>query len=433
MTTSLFTPIHKSDLYTRINFDILLNSVVNQSELPDEWVILLNGDAKDSPSYYEDKTVEYKFIKIYYTTLSNNIGRLKYDCCSLCTSDILVELDYDDILRKDAIKKIKKAFESNKNTKFVYSNSIEFREDGSSNVYSEVYGWQHRLYIDTANEIGLGIGKEYYEMVAFPAKAQYLRRIEWAPNHVRAFTKEAYLKVGGYNPNIEIGDDHDLVCRFYLEYGESGFYHIDEPIYFYRVHSGNTCNASNNNIGVQKQVELNYIKYSEELYKKYAKDNNLLCIDLGGRFGKPDGYKSVDLYDADIIMDLNKPWEFEDNSVGVIRAYHILEHLPDTIHFFNEAYRVLAPGGFLLIEVPSTNGMGAFSDPTHIRFFNVLSFEYFTNYNYAKYIMPSYNGKFQKARLTEYMWESPHIPIVSGHFIALKGWYDNKWAGLRQI
>jgi ubiquinone/menaquinone biosynthesis C-methylase UbiE len=166
---------------------------------------------------------------------------------------------------------------------------------------------------------------------------------------------------------------------------------------------------------------------------RWAIDNGLACYDLGGRIDRQQGYLSVDLLDADVIADLEKPWPFPDNSVGVLRAYHLLEHLADTIHFFNEAYRVLAPGGFLLIEVPSVNGAGAFGDPTHRKFFNLLTFEYFTNEQYARFIQPQYTGRFQKARVVEYWWQNPKIPVISAQLIALKGWYDERWCGEKNI
>jgi SAM-dependent methyltransferase len=168
------------------------------------------------------------------------------------------------------------------------------------------------------------------------------------------------------------------------------------------------------------------------MFKKWATDEKLHCLDLGGRFNSPEGYISVDLQDADVVMDLSTSWHYlKDNSVGVLRAYHVLEHLPDTIHFFNEAFRVLAPGGLLLIEVPSSNGLGAFSDPTHIKFFNQLSFEYYTNEQYARFIRPQYKGRFQRSRIAEFNWDSEFgpVPIVSVQMICLKGWYDTHYCG----
>lgn len=416
---TVFTPLHKYDAAT---FEDIRKSLAEQTNHDFEWLILLNGEAlKD-----EEKVQRHAsgLARIERTNTTGNIGLLKSICCELAMGDILVELDYDDLLTEHAIETISKVFSEHPEVVFAYSNSVEFEDtlaSGKDKLFGEQYGWRSRPY------------KQWRQQVAFPESAHYYRRIEWAPNHVRCFRKTAYKSIGGYDKSLEVGDDHDLVCRFYIVFGSKGFKHIDDCLYFYRVHSGNTCNGSNRNREIQEQVDKNYVKHAEHMYKKWAKDLGLLCLDLGGRFGCPEGYQSVDLLDADYIADLNKPWPFEDDSVGVLRAYHILEHLDDPIHFFNETYRVLAPGGFILLEVPSVKGDGAFADPTHKKFFNTLSFEYYTNERYAKYIRPQYTGKFQKARLVEYWWDEPKIPIISAQLIALKGWYDGRWCGARSV
>jgi SAM-dependent methyltransferase len=45
-------------------------------------------------------------------------------------------------------------------------------------------------------------------------------------------------------------------------------------------------------------------------------------------------------------------------------------------HLMKEIYRVLEPGGIINIKVPSTDGRGAWQDPTHITFWNLNSFSY---------------------------------------------------------
>ena len=426
MKITVYTPIHK----TIPEILDTLKSLENQTDKDFEWLILLNGEAKDKKSYLETKGFNKSWIKIHVAEETGNIGSLKGKCCDLIEDGICVELDYDDLLTEDAIESIRFQFSSSTFLKFLYSNSAQFKYESkdkiSSPVYGAQYGWQWRPYFSKQLNIELN------ELIAFPSTPQYHARIEWAANHVRAFRKDAYTEIGGYDKAIEVGDDHDLVCRFYKKFGEEGFKHLNKCIYLYRIHPDNTCNGSNRNKEIQIQVDKNYVNHSEDMYKRWAKDNGLLCIDLGGRFNSPDGYKSVDLLDADYIFDLEKKWDIEDNSVGVIRAYHLLEHLEDPIHFFNEAYRVLASGGFLLLEVPSMNcadGGGAIADPTHKKFFNTHSFSYYTNEQFAKYIRPQYTGYFQTRRLVEYWWSNPNIPIISGHFIALKGEYKNRWAG----
>lgn len=413
MKISIFTPVHRITPYLHE----LRASVDAQDWLGEkEWVIVLNGEARDAEPF--EQVPDY--LKVVRADQTGNIGYLKAMAVSHCSGDILVEVDHDDLLTPDALRWIADAFGIER-VQCAYSNFREFLPDGTSNVYSDLYGWRSRELPDGGTE-----------MIAFPALPQYLRRIEWAPNHVRAFRASAYRKVGGYDTTIEVGDDHDLICRFFLQYGENGFAHIDKCLYNYRVHAGNTSNGNNRNAAVQAQVDVNYCKYTEAMFMRWALGDGLMRLDLGGRFNSPKGYTSVDLQDAYVIADLMNPWPFEDDSVGVLRAYHVLEHLPDTIHFMNEAYRVLAPGGLLLIEVPSTNHPAAFADPTHVRFFNTLSFNYFTTEAKARFIRPHYMGRFQKSRIVEYAWPDGTL-VVSAQMIALKGWYDDRFCGLKEI
>jgi SAM-dependent methyltransferase len=83
---------------------------------------------------------------------------------------------------------------------------------------------------------------------------------------------------------------------------------------------------------------------------------------------------------------LNKRFPFADSSVYCIRAFDVIEHLSDKNHTMSEIHRVLQPGGYALINVPSTDGRGAFQDPSHCSFWNLNSFWYYTDREYAKYI-----------------------------------------------
>ena len=86
--------------------------------------------------------------------------------------------------------------------------------------------------------------------------------------------------------------------------------------------------------------------------------------------------------DRDTVMtvaDLNDRWPWADGTVDYILALDIIEHLQDKIHTMNEAWRVMKNGGIFHIEVPTTDGLGAFQDPTHVSFWNRNSFFYFTD------------------------------------------------------
>lgn len=87
-----------------------------------------------------------------------------------------------------------------------------------------------------------------------------------------------------------------------------------------------------------------------------------------------NGLVEVEFQQADLITY----WPWPDSSVEEIIADDIIEHLPDKIHTMNELHRVLVPGGTVHIFVPTTDGRGAWQDPTHVSYWNRNSFFYFT-------------------------------------------------------
>lgn len=105
-------------------------------------------------------------------------------------------------------------------------------------------------------------------------------------------------------------------------------------------------------------------------------------IDLCCGNRKPEGFFGVDSYmndGVDIIADLNNRFPFDDNSISHVRAYDAIEHLINPIFTMNEIWRVSKADGYVEICVPSTDGKGAFQDPTHRSFWNINSFLYYTS------------------------------------------------------
>lgn len=90
------------------------------------------------------------------------------------------------------------------------------------------------------------------------------------------------------------------------------------------------------------------------------------------------GFTNVDLCaPADVITDLAFPWPWADSTVDSIAAWDIFEHLPNKRQSMNEAWRVLKPGCNLDLVVPTTDGRGAFQDPTHVSFWTPNDLFYF--------------------------------------------------------
>lgn len=206
-------------------------------------------------------------------------------------------------------------------------------------------------------------------------------------------------------------------------------YQINEPLYKYYIHGENSFSSRELNSFIQDFTWVLYETYITPMMERWSEKNKLLKIDLCGGHNPPKGYKSIDIQNSDIIHDLNKaPWPLPDNSVGLIRASDALEHLKDPITSMKEIYRILAPGGMLLSHTPSTDGRGAFQDPTHVSFWNENSFWYYTRGNIAKYINTPvrFQSTFIKTRYASKWAEENKILHVDAHLTALKG--GEEWA-----
>lgn len=125
-------------------------------------------------------------------------------------------------------------------------------------------------------------------------------------------------------------------------------------------------------------------------------------IDLGCGENKPEGYIGVDkrqLEGVDLVHDLDMGLPFPDDYAQHIRANHFLEHVRDPVFIMNEIYRVLVPRGTLAFDYLSTEGKGAFADPTHVSYWNRLTLYFFTQDALREAI--GFKGKFEEVKVEQ--------------------------------
>ncbi|MGF1481007.1 MAG: glycosyltransferase domain-containing protein [Cyanophyceae cyanobacterium] len=147
---------------------------------------------------------------------------------------------------------------------------------------------------------------------------------------------------------------------------------------FGQIHNDALAIIKKKNISLKKETK-NYSQFTTKyLAQQFYMQN--LRIDLGCGANKDECFIGVDIRPVpgvDIVADLCKKFPFKDNSVDEIKAHDIIEHLPDRIHTMNEIWRVCKHDSKVDILVPSTDGRGAFQDPTHVSFWNINSFKYY--------------------------------------------------------
>lgn len=414
MRVSVFTPTNDPRYLADCHRSLAAQTVGDW-----EWVVVPNGPGGRVP----DEVAGDPRVKVHALPAGSppaGIGYLKKFACSRASGDLLVELDHDDLLAPEALERlVYHALESRAG--FLYSDFAQFLADGSPYTFPASCGWE--TYPATMN------GNAYTAMAAFEPCPAALSDLSWAPNHVRAWTREAYAKAGGHDPGLAVADDFDLICKTWLAGVE--FRRVAECLYFYRERreptDKNTYLVHPQLTTLRQQVSN---KYTYPVLAEWCRRRGLLRVDLGCGSTKPAGMVGVDLRPlagVDVVHDLRRGLPFADGSVGQLRAQDFLEHLRpggEIVRFFNEAYRVLAPGGWLTASSPSTDGRGAWQDPTHTSGWNCNSWWYYTDRHFQGYV-EGLDARFQATRQWDDFpsaWHTQHnIAYTHADLACLKG------------
>ena len=104
---------------------------------------------------------------------------------------------------------------------------------------------------------------------------------------------------------------------------------------------------------IRRSINLAVVRWK---YKLGIKDKTPLRLHLGCGGNHIDGYVNIDWRKTaatDLVCDIRK-LPYPNNSVEVIETYHVIEHLQihDLPKVLKEWYKVIVPGGKLIIECP---------------------------------------------------------------------------------
>ncbi len=434
MKISIITPTHNPQ-WIRETWE----SIKQQGFKDWQWVVLCNSEHAQAIALKVQDIVreeENSRVKIYAENVRGGIGAIKAHAFGLGDGDALLELDHDDLLAPGALQAIADAMDADPDAGFFYSDWIDFegpKGQGAPETYCTPEArraWEHNGFTFYERELTAMRKGTYTCVRSFAPSALALSSILWAPNHVRVWRRDVYENLGGHDRRMDIADDHELLVRTYLH---TPMHHIPEPLYLYRISGANTWAGRHKEIA--KISNETGGKHLETLVLREAELRGMPVYDLGGGINPRKGWVAVDKsIDIDMTkkpefraqyypFDLTKTWPWEDNSVAAFRAFDLLEHLPNQIHTMSEIWRCLMPGGWLLSSTPSTDGRGAFQDPTHVSFWNINSFWYWCRETQARYIRND-EVRFGEMWLYNHMPSNWHrdnkIPYVVAHLVAMK-------------
>jgi hypothetical protein len=411
---SVITPVTRVD-----HLDQTLRSLEAQTCSDWEWVLVLAADVT-----IPDKVGSAKRVTIVTDPEAIgdiNIARLVG--VESAEGPLITQLDDGDALAPEALALMLDALEDD-DTDIVYCDFALFPIDGEPVPgYNTEFGW-------TTGTIEFD-GETLRSVESFDPIPSAVSHGSYAPRHGLAMTKETYDEIGGHDPTLGTAATFAFVCNSFV-FGKK-FTRIPQILVFTRFDEY-----------VRRDAYLEGSVSSAltmEIIRQWSHRNELTMLDLGAAHNPTPGFVSVDLQDATINCDLRFGIPLPDSSVGAIRASDFLEHMgtcPDSacdhgadgvsprcvVGIMNEFYRVLAPGGWLITHTPSTDGRGAFQDPTHVSYWNPNSFWYYTRSDQARFLR-GVTCRFQAARVWSGYPTNWHrdnkLVYVDADLVALKG------------
>lgn len=162
---------------------------------------------------------------------------------------------------------------------------------------------------------------------------------------------------------------------------------------------------------------------------EFAKVNSYsIKLNLGCGDQRLTNYIGLDrqrMMGTDLQCDLNHSLPLAAGTVSHIYAKSVLEHLQELETALKEMWRVLEPGGTVYIYVPHWGNPLYYSDYTHLRFFGLATFDYFSPSDKQIYRrVPRYSSVTFQTRQVRLIFHSP-FRLLNG-IMKLFQWLINK-------
>ncbi len=122
-----------------------------------------------------------------------------------------------------------------------------------------------------------------------------------------------------------------------------------------------------------------------------------------------------------LLCDIgNTPLQIEDNSVGAVFCFHLIEHLSNPENLLGEAYRVLRPNGKLFLVTPDWRKQYKtfWRDPTHVHPYDKESIDRLLRiYRFQPEIW-SWGTAFGLGRISVYQ-RIPRLGLIGADILAV--------------
>lgn len=257
-----------------------------------EWIVVNDSlDSGDTQKFLENVMSWDPRVKVYEFREKTKgiIGEAKYRAASLCNGVLLAEFDHDDKLIENCAEILMNAMHLYPDAGFFYTDSLELKEDNTTLIYGDGFACGYGKYKKVRFQ------ETIYDVQVTPnINPKTIRHIVGVPNHIRAWKRDLYFKIGGHNRRLSIADDYELIVRTFLN---TKMVKIPVVGYIQSIHEKNSHDLTRKDI--QRRVRSIMYYYNEKIAKRFEelgyKDwayeenrNNPLLV--APRFGEEENY-----------------------------------------------------------------------------------------------------------------------------------------------
>ena len=180
-----------------------------------EWVIVDDsGDEGFTLQQTLQRLTDPRVRIIASPERSGYIGSVKRRAAGSCKGQILVELDHDDELTPDCLRKFVEGFRRHPECGFAFGEAAEIYEDtGESHWYGWDAGFGFILYWRQYD----GDTRRFLNVPRTASiNTKTVSHLLGLANHPRAWSREAYQRLGRHRAFLSVADDYDLILRSLL-------------------------------------------------------------------------------------------------------------------------------------------------------------------------------------------------------------------------
>lgn len=269
-TFSIFTPAFKTGERIYRTYE----SLVKQTFSDWEWVVV--DDSPEEHNELWESLCKISFadhrVKPFRITPNSNgrVGFVKNRACSLSNGVWLVELDHDDELVENCLEVLLQASNAYPDAGFMYSDCTEIESNGNFRKYDDRVDWDFYGAKDNYYNFGYSghswaqFGDRKFLQHHSPSINPVTIRFNVSmPNHVRAWRKDVYQKIGGHSKTLPLADDFELIIKSFLE---TRIVHIRRVLYI--QHNNGRSTVDYNSFEINRLSRIIKDVYNERIHQR---------------------------------------------------------------------------------------------------------------------------------------------------------------------